>query len=196
MENTDYIHVYLQPYWQVHGILYFSHVYITLIIFSHKSEKNILNVVYTILLHKPSHPYKGGWGYGVLTPLSTIFHLYCGSQFYWWRKPEYPVKSTDLLQVTIKLDHIMLYWVHFTWVGFKLSTLVVIGIDIVGSYKSNYHTIMTTAPFYLEPQEIVIIPKCNWKKCMAMCKFKRNKEEYHLPGNSRVREYLKFSVKT
>jgi hypothetical protein len=32
-----------------------------------------------------------------LMPHSTIFLLYCGSQFYWWRKPEYPVKTTDLL---------------------------------------------------------------------------------------------------
>ena len=33
------------------------------------------------------------------------------------------------------------------WTGFKLTTLVVIGTDCIGSCKSNYHTIMTmTAP--------------------------------------------------
>ena len=43
-----------------------------------------------------------------LTPLSTIFQLYHGDQSYWWKKPEYPERTTDHGQATVKFYHLRL----------------------------------------------------------------------------------------
>jgi hypothetical protein len=83
------------------------------------------------------------FGLWCLMPLSIKFKLYRGRQFYWWRKQEYPEKTTDLSQVTDKL-----YYIQCTVVSsaprrviFELTMLEVIGTNCTGSCRSNNHTI-------------------------------------------------------
>jgi hypothetical protein len=79
-----------------------------------------------------------------LTPLSTIFQLYCGTQVLLVEETGVPeenhqpvashwqILSHNVVSSTPGLSRI------------RTHNLVAIGTDCIGSYKSNYHTITTT----------------------------------------------------
>jgi hypothetical protein len=109
--------------------------------------------------------------------------------------PEYREKTTDLSQATDQLYHIMLYrenhrpvasyWqiyhimlyrVHIAWVGLELTTLVVIGIDCIGSYKSNYNAITATTVPRAKPK---IYKSFEYQyKNVIFCSFYREAKRY------------------
>ena len=120
-----------------------------------------------------------------LKPFSTICQLFHGGQFYWWRKLEYPKKTTDLSKGTDKL------WSHNN----GSSTPHLSGIrtyntsgDYTDSCRPNYHTITATSiPQLLYTVYIRInmhvdtflyytschccIINSHWRECWTLCSF-------------------------
>ena len=64
-------------------------------------------------------------------------------QFYWWRKPEYPKKTTDMLQVTDKIDHLK-------------------GID--RSNKTKISNIVRLMPTYLKDKNLNVVESVKTKE--------------------------------
>jgi hypothetical protein len=78
--------------------LYLSHISVV--------TKLLISIYMSIvkMLSSEIFCYKDMVGLWCLIPHSTIFQLYHGEEFYWWKTQEYLEKTTDLSQVTDKLN--------------------------------------------------------------------------------------------
>ena len=90
-------------------------------------------------------------------PLSAIFQLYHGDQFQWWKKPEYPERTTDHGQATGKLYHLRLR-VECTLFCNLQSRARTHAVLVIGLYELLVGFVLLDLQFYVYVLQIVVCP--------------------------------------
>ena len=131
--------------------------------------------------HPNSNMFHLAYDVWCLTPLSPIFQLYRGGQFYSWRKPEYPEKTTDLPQVT----DVIVYDIYIRCKYIKSWIIQTVTIELLSGFSRFSHKMSSG---------LVSIRYMIWLQCEIVSGWLKN--EQSCPQNSwiiTVPEYLNLT---